>query len=197
MSQIDNTIQQKKLARLYKQLGDIGSDDGIIGLRRFELNRQRDAQMAFASVQSEAASLKQAVDSLVDEQGEIAKQHSLHAEKQIRMGQGLLIVLAFAAVIGAALIAWLYVGRNIAQRLSQLSSAMRRLADGDLNIYIQDNHKDEIAEMARALQFFRQATADVVSSRQNEIEQTRMSEVLGGNRSRPQRKVLSLQYRAS
>src|SRR5664279_1788329 len=33
LSLIDNVPQRKKLVELYKQLGDIGSDEGIIGLR--------------------------------------------------------------------------------------------------------------------------------------------------------------------
>jgi methyl-accepting chemotaxis protein len=176
LSQIADPIQQKKLADLYKQLGDIGAGDGIIGLRTYELNRQRDAQIAFAAVQLESVSLKEAVDALVDEQGKIARQHSLHVADQIRTGQALLIVLAFVAVVGAALIAWLYVGRNIARRLGLLSDAMRRIADGDLNVHIQDTRRDEIANMARALQFFRQATADAASGREKEIEQARTSE---------------------
>ncbi len=176
LSQIADLAQQTKLTGLYKQLGDIGADDGIITLRIYELNRQRDAQVAFAAVQLEAVDLKRAVDALVDEQGEIARQHSVRAAQQLRAGKILLIVLAFVAIIGAGLIAWLYVGRNIAHRLGVLSDAMRRIADGDLSIHIHDNRRDEIAEMARALLFFRQATADAASGRQKEIEQARASE---------------------
>src|SRR6202166_725584 len=176
LSQIDDPTQQKKLTDLYKQLGVLGADDGIITARTYELNRQRDAQIAFTAVQLEAVSLKQTVDALVDEQGEIARQHSLHAAQQIRAGQALLIVLAFVAIVGAALIAWLYVGRNIVHRLGLLSDAMRRIADGDLNVHIQDNRRDEIADMTRALQFFRQAAADAVAGSQKEIDQARTSE---------------------
>jgi methyl-accepting chemotaxis protein len=112
----------------------------------------------------------------VNEQGEIAQQHALEAAQQIRIGETLLIVLAVLAIIGAVLIAWLYVGRNIAQRLGQLSDAMRRIADGDLSVHIQDGRHDEIAEMTRALLVFRQATADAATGRQKEIEQTRTLE---------------------
>jgi methyl-accepting chemotaxis protein len=168
---ITDAMQQDELTALYKQLGDIGGEDGIITLRAFELNRQHDAQVAFAAAQTEAVNLKQTVDALVDQQGKNAQKNSLQAAHQIRTGQILLIVLAFAAIIGAALIAWLYVGRNIARRLGLLSNAMRRIADGDLNVHIQDNRSDEIADMARALQFFRQATADATAARQKEIEQ--------------------------
>ena len=176
LSQIGDPAQKKKLTDLYAQLRALGGNDGIVTLRSYELNRQRDAQLAFAAVQSEAVSLKQTVDSLVDQQGENAQKNSLHAADQIRAGQILLVVLAFAAIIGAALIAWLYVGRSIARRLGLLSDAMRRIADGDLSVQILDNRRDEIADMARALQFFRQATADATSGRQKEIEQARTSE---------------------
>jgi methyl-accepting chemotaxis protein len=176
LSQIGDPAQQKKLTDLYKQLGVLGSDDGIITLRSYELNRQRDAQLAYAAVQLEANSLKQTVDALVVQQGEKARENSLHAAQQIGTGQALLIALALAAIIGAALIGWLYVGRNIARRLGLLSDAMLRIADGDMNVQIQDTRRDEIADMTRTLLFFRQATADATAARQKEIEQARTSE---------------------
>lgn len=177
LSAIGDLAQQKKLTALYKRLGDIGADDGIVNLRSYELNRQHHAQLAFAAVRSEAARLRQTVGAMVDQQSESAQKNALRAAQQIRVGQILLIVLAFAAIIGAALIAWLYVGRSIARRLSLLSDAMRRIADGDLNVHIQDNRSDEIADMVRALLFFRQATADAAAARKNEIEQRRASEL--------------------
>jgi methyl-accepting chemotaxis protein len=176
LSAIGDLAQQKQLTALFKQLGDIGADDGMINLRTYELNRQHDGQLAFAAAQSEAMRLKQTVDALVDQQKKTAQENSLRAAHQIRAGEILLIVLAFAAIIVAALIAWLYVGRNIARRLGLLSNAMRRIADGDLNVQIRDNRSDEIADMVRALLFFRQATADATASRQKEIEQARTSE---------------------
>ena len=60
------------------------------------------------------------------------------ASRQIRSAQFILIVLSIAAVIGAALVAWLYVGRSVARRIGLLSHAMRRIADGDLNVDIHD-----------------------------------------------------------
>jgi methyl-accepting chemotaxis protein len=176
LNAISDIAQQHKLVALYNQLGAIGADDGITALRSFELKRQYDAQLAFAAAQSEAVKLKQIVDTLVNLQGESAQIHSLRATQQIRAGQVLLIGLAVAAILGATLVAWLYVGRNIARRLGLLSDAMRRIADGDLNVDIRDNRGDEIADMARALLFFRQATADAAAGRQNEIEQARTSE---------------------
>jgi methyl-accepting chemotaxis protein len=176
LNAISDRAQQSKLVGLYKQLGAIGADDGVIAARAYELNQQNEAQLAFNAAQSEASKLKNAVDNLVEEQGRIAQEISNYASSQIRSGQFILTVLSIAAVIGAALVAWLYVGRNVARRLGFLSDAMRRIADGDLNVDIQDNRGDEIADMGRALLFFRQATADAATARHKESEQTRTLE---------------------
>ncbi len=176
LNAISERAQQSKLVGLYKQLGAIGADDGVIAARAYELNQQHEAQLAFNAAQSEASKLKNAVDNLVEEQGRIAQEISNYASSQIRSGQFILTVLSIAAVIGAALVAWLYVGRNVARRLGFLSDAMRRIADGDLNVDIQDNRGDEIADMGRALLFFRQATADAATARRKEGEQTRTLE---------------------
>lgn len=176
LNAITDGAQKQKLMALYKQLGSIGADDGILAARAYELSQQQEAQVAFNAAQTEATRLKDAVDTLVEDQSRIAQEISAYASGQIRSGQLILTVLSIAAVLGAALVAWLYVGRNVARRLGFLSDAMRRIADGDLNVEIQDNRGDEIADMGRALVFFRQATADAATARRKESEQTRTLE---------------------
>jgi methyl-accepting chemotaxis protein len=176
LNEISDRAQQEKLIALYKQLAMIAAEDGIIPARAYELSQQHDAQLAFNAAQAEATKLKHAVDALVEQQGHIAQDISAYASGQIRRGQFILTALSIAAVIGAALVAWLYVGRSVARRLGFLSDAMRRIADGDLNVDIHDNRGDEIADMGRALLFFRQATAEAASARRKESEQTRTLE---------------------
>jgi methyl-accepting chemotaxis protein len=176
LNAISDHAQQEKLIALYKQLAMIAAEDGIIPARAYELSQQNDAQFAFNAAQAEATKLKYAVDDLVEQQGRIAQDISAFASGQIRSGQFILIALSIAAVIGAALVAWLYVGRSVARRLGFLSDAMRRIADGDLNVDIQDNRSDEIADMGRAVLFFRQATAEAATARRKESEQTRTLE---------------------
>jgi len=176
LSAISDRAQQQKLATLYKQLGAIGAEDGILTARAYELSQQQRAQLAFNAAQGDATKLKHAVDDLVAEQGRITQEISSYAGGQIRSGQLILTVLSIAAVIGAVLVAWLYVGRSVARRLGFLSDAMRRIADGDLNVDLRDHRNDEIADMGRALLFFRQATADAATARHKESEQTRTLE---------------------
>ena len=176
LSAIRNPEQRKKIGDLYKQLASIGSDDGIIALRKYELDRQHDAQLAFETAQSEAAELKQVVDELVEQQSRAAQDISEYAGRQLRSGQIVLVVLSIVAITVAMLVAWLYVGRSIAGRLGLLSAAMRRIADGDLSVQIQDSGHDEIANMTRTLLFFQQATTDATSARQKEIEEAKKVE---------------------
>ena len=176
LAKIQDAKQQQKLTLLYNRLGTIAGGDGIIALRTYELDRQADAQRAFAAAQVEAIMFKQVVDDLVERQGEAAQAISVYAARQIRSGQIILIALSLVAVLGAILVAWLYVGRSIARRLGLLSDAMRRIADGDFSVHIHDERGDEIADMARTLLFFREAAVDATAARQKDVEQTRALE---------------------
>jgi methyl-accepting chemotaxis protein len=169
--------QQKTLAGLYQRLASVAGKDGIITLRTNELNREHDAQQVYAAAISEAARLRQAVEGLIGQEGAFAQSLSARAMSQIRLGRILLIVLSIAALAAAGLIAWLYVGRSIVGRLTLLSGAMRRIADGESSVPIPVGGQDEIAGMAKALLVFRQAIADVTVARQDEAKRAEESEV--------------------
>src|SRR5262245_39345398 len=113
LNAIPDRPQQEKLTALYKQLGAIGADDGIIAARAYELNQQHEAQVVFVAVQRDAAKLKHAVDALAEHQGATAQHISGFAGSQINSGKLILTVLSIAAVLGAAMVAWLYVGRSL------------------------------------------------------------------------------------
>ncbi len=177
LSAIADSAQQANIAKLSKQLSVIGADDGIIVLRKYELDREHDAQVSFESAQIEAAKLKSLVDDLVADQSQTAKDVSEYAGRQLRSGQLILIVLSLVAILVATLVGWQYVGRNIIRRLGLLSSAMLRIADGEFGIEIKDNREDEIGDMTRALLFFRQATADAASARERDVQEAKKLEV--------------------
>ena len=173
---LTNATLREKLSKLYKQLSDIGSDDGILTLRSFELSRQQDAQTAFTVTQLEAAKLQKAVDGLVDQDGQRAEAVSVAAARQIYVGRIVLVGLAVMALFAASLIAWLYVGRHIAGRLGLLSHAMQKIAGGDLKVTIPEDGRDEIAEMARTLLIFRQAAVEVTAAREKDVQRAKTSE---------------------
>lgn len=180
---IDNNLkalpkaeERNKINAPYERLVAIAGDDGILARRIDELDREREARQAFAAAVAEAARLKNVVETLIEQQGSFAKALSDRAISQIQVGRVLLILLSVGALASAGLIARLYVGRSIIGRLTQLSSAMRSISDGDLTTAVPVGGKDEIGAMARALLVFRQAISDVTSARQQEADRARQSE---------------------
>ena len=167
---------RSKITALYKRLAELAGDQGMIAVRQNELNRQHDSQLAFAAALAEAANLKKAVDALTERESALAQVLFTRAISQIRIGRAILIALSLAALAAAALIAWLYVGRNIVARLISLSSAMKRIARGERNVAISVGGEDEIAEMADALVIFRAAIEDLSAAKQGEARRAQESE---------------------
>lgn len=66
-----------------------------------------------------------------------------------------LVIAVILSLISSVLIGWLYVGRNVVARLTILSDGMRAIVDGRRDIAIPTGGRDEIAEMARAVEVFR------------------------------------------
>jgi methyl-accepting chemotaxis protein len=174
---LPQTEQTKKIAALYQKLAAVAGSDGIVTQRTNELNREQDARQVYAAATAEAARLREAVEGSIERQGKFAQALSGRAISQIRVGRILLIILSIAALAAAGLIAWLYVGRSIVGRLTLLSGAMRRIADGESDVPVPVGGQDEIAGMAKALLVFRQAIAEVSVARQREADRAEDSEL--------------------
>ena len=79
----------------------------------------------------------------------------------VSTGRLLLIVISVVGILGALLISWLFVGKRILRRVGQLSNRMRALAGGDLETPVDTRGRDEVAEMADALEVFRRDALEV------------------------------------
>ena len=73
------------------------------------------------------------------------------SSQAILVGRNLLLALSAISVFGAALIAWLFVGRVLLRRLERLSDRMRRMAGGDLEAKVEITGRDEVADMVEEL----------------------------------------------
>jgi methyl-accepting chemotaxis protein len=173
---LPQTEQTQKIAVLYQKLAAVAGSNGIVTQRTNELNREQDARQVYAAATAEAARLRRAVEGSIERQGKFAQALSGRAITQIRVGRILLVILSIAALAAAGLIAWLYVGRSIVGRLTLLSGAMRRIADGESDVPVPVGGRDEIAGMAKALLVFRQAIAEVSVARQREADRAEDSE---------------------
>ena len=108
-----------------------------------------------------AVALIEQVDDLVAE-AQLNTQEATQASSQaVLTGSTLLLVISALSIGGALLITWLYVGRVLLSRLGLLSNWMRRMAGGDLEARVEIGGRDEVAEMAAALEVFRRHALEV------------------------------------
>ena len=174
---LPDTEQRSKITALYGKLAALGGDFGIVVARMNEMNGFEKTQDVYTSALAEATKLRAAVENFIHAQGVIANDLSARALWQLWLCRIFLVVLCLATLIAAGLIGWLYVGRNIADRLTALAAAMRRIAAGESNVPVPVGGHDEIAGMADALLVFRQAIADVTAARQGEVDRAHAAEM--------------------
>ncbi len=86
-----------------------------------------------------------------------------------------LLGATLGSILVAILLVWLYVGRNLVRRITELDNSMRQIADGDLQSPVPTGGNDEIAEMANALVVFR----DTITATKEELVQAGKLAALG------------------
>jgi methyl-accepting chemotaxis protein len=130
-----------------------------------------------AQVSSSASELSAIVDqevSAADSAMHEASAKSARLSTQLRWFMAALVV---ASIVIAALIAWLYVSRNLVATLSHLNRLMRTLAQGDNSVEITATHRgDEIGEMARSVLVFKEHALRVDEMHREQEEQQQRSE---------------------
>ena len=145
------------------------ADDGVFAVRGQQLAAQaRNAELA-GDFDRASQSLDQAMTSLLDAAGAASSGALESSLASFDQGRLLLAVISATSVVVAILTAWLWVGNGVVRRLSRLSERMRGMAGGDLVTPVPEVSRDEIGELAGALEVFRQQALEV--QRLNLVEQ--------------------------
>ncbi len=148
------------------------STETIITRRQEELRARTEALTAFGETTAYARALQSAVSRLVGDVQATVKTQTEAANAQSLQAQTVLIVLGAVALVAALLIGWLVVLRSIVGRLSRLSGAMRRLAEGDLTVATPKSGTDEIGAMAAAMEVFRANALAVKEAEQRAADES-------------------------
>ena len=151
-----------ELAPIFRRLFDLGAGDqnGFDLLYRQSTLTERQAEL-LADNQGIAVALVASVDGLVADAQATVEQATQASSEAILTGRTLLLSISAVSVGGATLIAWLFVGRVLLRRLQMLSDWMRRMAEGDLEAQVDIGGRDEVADMAAALEVFRRHALEV------------------------------------
>ena len=145
--------------RLY-DLG-LGEEEGAFTLVQSGLELAERQRELLSLNRTIAIELVEEVDSLVSVANQHAQEATVSSDQSIRTGRQLLIAIGIVSVTGALLIDWLFVWRVLLRRLAFLSNRMRRMAGGELEEEVIMKGRDEVADMAAALEVFRRNALEV------------------------------------
>ena len=163
MAALNNSELEERLTPLYARLEELGlAEDGVfLTLRsKLELAEEQGALLALSREQS--ADLLVEVDELVGAAALSAQEATQASSRAIATGLSLLLAISVISIGGALLISWLYIGRVILHRINMLSGRMREMAEGKLEEEVVVEGQDELAEMASALEVFRQNSLEAI-----------------------------------
>jgi signal transduction histidine kinase/methyl-accepting chemotaxis protein len=151
----------------------LSGDQAIIKQRSWELEAIAHGRIFFEENILLSQRLTKAVGQLVDAALVDINEANNQALKVQRDSQVFMLGVVLLAILCSILIVWLYVDRRIVRRLKLLSDNMSSIAGGDLQHRIVDPGHDEIAQMADALEVFRETAIDVEQSNLLEVKQAR------------------------
>ena len=153
---IERAYLHSELDQAFDRLFDLGrGDEKIFALRALELQVVKQQRTLLDRNRDLSIELVAEVEGLVNAARGSAQEATQTSTQAIFTGRKLLLAINAVGIAGAILIAWLFVGRMLLRRLEFLSNRMRRMAEGDLEAKIEMPGRDEVADMAAALEIFR------------------------------------------
>jgi signal transduction histidine kinase/CheY-like chemotaxis protein/HAMP domain-containing protein len=134
----------------------INGDDGLFATRLKEIEAAFAGTRLVAMTSALGDRLSVSVLGLVDHARKDIGSATADARGVQRLGNVVQLSVVALSLISSALIVWLYVGRNIVARLTNLGAAMTALAGGKRDIAVPVAGADEVGAMGRAVEVFRQ-----------------------------------------
>ncbi len=150
-----------QLGEIVREVTALGlGEDGAFPVHRAYLTETRN-QVAYLERNVQITeSLEAAVTSLTIGLEVDALFATEGSETALNLGRLLLVGLNIIGIACAGVVLWI-LGRRVIARLTRLSSAMRRMAEGDLETEVRTRGSDEVAVMGQALEVFRRHALEV------------------------------------
>ena len=159
---LDRLTKTEQIRPATEAILAFGTGDGsVIAQRRAEFEARAAALAAIAKARAVTVEINHLLNGHVDQVKKETDGAVAEAAGAIERAQIKLWALAAISLLVSAAFAWLYIGRRVVERITGLSAAMRRLADGDLETAVADvERQDEIGEMARAVNVFKDSMTE-------------------------------------
>jgi len=125
-------------------------------MRETDLRAMAEGRQVLTDARAAAGDLSAYVSREVDKARATIQASAMSSERQIGTGETAMMALAIFSIVVAALVGWLYIGRNLVARIVALNAIMGRLSEGDLTVTVPSStNADEIGHMAQTVGVFR------------------------------------------
>ena len=148
-------------SRVERMFELVAGGNGLFATRRRQLQIGQEQSSLLTANRQIAADLVSEVQSVIRGLSSSTLIAARSSTDVIQTGRKMLLALNLVSIVGAVLIAWLFIGRYLLRRLERISIWMRRMAGGDLETRIRVGGNDEVADMAAALDVFRRHALEV------------------------------------
>ncbi|MGB0631863.1 MAG: methyl-accepting chemotaxis protein [Alphaproteobacteria bacterium] len=113
-----------------------------------------------AKVEAEEEGLDKKLETLLTEIEKFTAGAALTAEEHEKFAIMLMLGVSLAALLISVVLSWLIVSRSIALPLREVITGLKALTSGDMTVEVTPRNRDEIGEVAVALEHFRNTTIE-------------------------------------
>ena len=138
-----------------------GTAVGVLTTRRLWLEENARSLDLLVQNRQTSSELVSQVNELVGGAEDATRSAASASGALVRLGWWLILTLNVLAVAAAVVVGWKFFGERLLVRVQDLSSAMRRMSEGDLEVKVQIAGDDEVTDMATDLEVFRKHALEV------------------------------------
>ena len=164
---LEGTAFHYESAAVFERLAALGSgDDSVFDLFASELTISRQQEELLSQNRDVSLELNTEVNGLISSAQTSVQEATAGSSQAMRTGLILLLAISVASTVTIVVA---FVRRVLLRRIGMVSDWMRSMAQGDLETTVDVGGRDEVAEMAAALEVFRRHALEV--QRLNLVEQ--------------------------
>ncbi len=161
LSGLEESTLRSELTVIFAQLFELGGgEQSGFNLLASELRLATHQERLLTQNEDIEVEMVAEMDTLVGASQAGVQEATLASDQAILAGRTFLLAIS-GVTIGGAVLAWFFVGQVLTRRLERLSNWMRRMAGGDLEATARIEGRDEVADMAAALEVFRRHAVEV------------------------------------
>ncbi len=151
-----------RLSWIFEDLVSFGRrENNGFDLRSRELAVDNELSALLLENQTLGIDIVARVESVVNDSSLAAGEMTSKAAAVTATSTRLLVAFNIVSISGAVLLGWLLVQRRLIRRLEKISGQMQEMADGNLELAVDTRGNDEIAQLAKALEVFRNNALEV------------------------------------